>query len=177
MDFRYDAHGVMDKMVRPGRSTRVNDATNRLSERALALLRVAPSFEVMALIPSCLPAEAGEFVPRSRFHRYPVLGSAVVVDRALREEITSAVARGIEEPALVANCFIPRHGIRAADVYDSVDLVIYFECGQLQVDATGADPELGRWLTISTSPKAVLDRVLLEAGVPLGPTEFQRDRK
>jgi hypothetical protein len=99
-----------------------------------------------------------------------VLGAAVA-SRTLREEITTSVARGVEENrGLVANCFIPRHGIRAVGHADNCDLVICFECFQLQVFLTGAKPE---WLLISASPKGMLDRFLSGRGVPLEPDTAQ----
>ncbi len=150
----------------------VSQTINRLSDRAQAALREAESFEVLSLIPSLGPLSAGDpMLPWATFHQWPVLGTAAVASRTLRDEIITSVARGVEENrGLAANCFIPRHGIRAVGPGDSIDLVICFECFQLQVFIAGAKPE---WLLISTSPKVVLDRLLSGMGVTLEPDKAQ----
>jgi hypothetical protein len=152
----------------------MNQTNNRLSERAQAALRDAESFEVLALIPHRLPAGVGDPLPPARFYDYPVLGAAAVADRTRRDEIIASLVRGVEENALVTNCFVPRHGIRAVGPADGTDLVICFECGQLFVYFAGAGPDR-KWLTISRSPKPALDRVLSDAGVPLEPDPAQRE--
>jgi hypothetical protein len=110
-------------------------------------------------------------LPWTTFHQWPVLGTAAVASRILRDEIIRSVARGVEENrGLVANCFDPRHGIRAFGRGDGIDLVICFECFQLEVYIAGAKRE---WLLISRSPKELLDRHLSGMGVPLEPDRAQ----
>lgn len=141
-------------------------AVNRLSDQAQSLLRQAESLDVLALVPICVPVGTDiPVLPSERFHQYPVLGTAVIARRESQVEVYESSIRGVEEnKALAANCFLPRHGIRGVGPEGTVDLVICFECSQLYVYMGEAKPE---WLLISASPKAVLDRVLSDSGVPL----------
>jgi len=93
----------------------VSQPINRLSERAQAALWEAESFEVLSLMPIADPPGAGDpTLPLPTFHQWPVLGAVAVVSGTSRDEIVTAVALGVEENrGLVANCFNPRHGIRA----------------------------------------------------------------
>jgi hypothetical protein len=64
----------------------------------------------------------------------------------------------------VARCFDPRHGIRATSGETVADLVICFEC--LQIEAYVNDKHLQGALT-SASPQAFLNGVLRDAKIPL----------
>ena len=65
---------------------------------------------------------------------------------------------------MVAGCFNPRHGIRLIGGGETTDLVICFECLQVQVFVDGRRP--GGFLT-SASPQPAFDQVLLAAGIAL----------
>ena len=91
--------------------------------------------------------------------------AAAVESPAIRQELFAALERGIaENDGWAAACFIPRHGIRAIQGAELVELVVCFECAQVNIHAGG------KWLggvLITASPEPVLDQVLAAAGVPL----------
>jgi hypothetical protein len=65
----------------------------------------------------------------------------------------------------MAMCFIPRHGVHLVHQQEVVDLIICFECNQLQWWAAGR-----RGLLLTTgSPQPLLDRMLREGSAPLAP--------
>lgn len=59
-------------------------------------------------------------------------------------------------------CFNPRHGIRVSHNTKRTDFVICFECLQVKVHGEGQGDFL-----VSDFPKAIFDKVLRDAGVPL----------
>jgi hypothetical protein len=100
------------------------------------------------------------------FHSYPVLGKVEVTDPARRQEIIRALREGLApKDTPMARCFFPRHGVRAVEKDRTVDYIICFECSRIQIH------ENGQLKTIPTtgSPRAVLNRSLKEAGIPLTP--------
>ena len=80
--------------------------------------------------------------------------------------LVAALKKGVEEnDGTVANCFNPRHGIRATHEGNTVELVICFECLSMQA-YLGA--ERSGALT-TASPERTFDDVLRAAKVPLAP--------
>jgi hypothetical protein len=66
----------------------------------------------------------------------------------------------------MANCFDPRHGIRAKDKERTVDLVICFRCLQVAIFEQGKEQQT----VLTTSfPEPTFDAVLTKAKVPLAP--------
>lgn len=135
------------------------DVPNRLPDAIRDVLANADQFELLSLEPSAGPTrEAGHF------WGWRVLGS-VVVSAADRDALLSALEQGIaENGGWVAACFIPRHGIRAAQGGSSADLVVCFECAQVYLYPDG------KWsgsVLVTGTPQPVFDRVLSAAGVQL----------
>ena len=62
-----------------------------------------------------------------------------------------------------ALCFNPRHAIRAKKGNDTVELLICFECGQIQIRS----PWATNYLEITPDPAPTFNKVLKQAGVPL----------
>jgi hypothetical protein len=135
-------------------------AGSQIPEGARAALEEADQFELLSLDPNPQPEKSGD-----DFRGWKVLGRTPVGDSDTRKELVAALTKGAgESDGMVAGCFNPRHGIRATREGEAVDLVICFECLQVQVYA-GAG-RAGSFLT-TRSPQPVFDRVLREAGVPL----------
>lgn len=100
-----------------------------------------------------------------KFHGWRVLGQTTIDDKAVQKKLNGALDTGRRESdGSIASCFWPRHGIRVRHGGKEYDLVICFECAQVEVYEGGQRG--GDWLT-SHSPQAVLDEVLRSAGVPL----------
>jgi hypothetical protein len=141
------------------RHLRKKEKKQQLPERARSILEKADRFELFSLDPN-----APKLKPGQGFHGWKVLGKTPVKEKKVQEKIMSALARGIaEQRGAIADCFKPRHGIRAFRKKEKVDLVICFECYQVLVLG---DKEATKVLT-TRSPQPVFDRVLTRARVPL----------
>src|SRR5215471_6799008 len=94
------------------------------------------TFELYSLDPAKEDYDKG-------FHGYAVLGKTVVKDADVRKKMIASLYKAIaENDGTAADCFVPRHGIRATHKAQSVDV-------------------------LSCVPEALFDKVLKEAGVPL----------
>lgn len=98
----------------------------------------------------------------TRFHGYLILGQTVVTNRRTRVNVLRALYDGIGAAYHGAACFNPRHGIQATSGQRSLDLVICFECGNIE-EYGGR----GQGCHTTGSPQAILDRILTDANVPL----------
>jgi hypothetical protein len=134
---------------------------NELPAAARAVLAKGSHFELLSLDPDERNAKGA----KEKFHDWKVLGKTVVKSKAARRRILAAVLKGVaDHPRYAAKCFNPRHGIRATLDGRTVDLVICFEC--YQIEMFEGNEELGDALT-NRKPQPVLDKVLKAAGVPL----------
>jgi hypothetical protein len=135
-------------------------APSKLPERARAALEAPDHFELLSLD----PAGPRDGHPDD-FHGWKVLGRTPVEAAETRAELMAALEQGAREnTGTAAGCFNPRHGIRATRGGQTADLVICFECFQVQVYA--GDTRDGGFLT-TRSPQPVFDQVLRDAGLPL----------
>lgn len=101
--------------------------------------------------------------PIEVFHDFPVLGKVEIQSAVERATLLKALYAGISEnDGMAANCFFPRHGIRATLNGETVDQVICFECAQIETHAPH-----GKNVLTSASPQLVFDKTLQDAGVPL----------
>lgn len=134
---------------------------NKLPDAAKSLLDKAEQIELFSLDPS-----REEEKPKVEFHGWKVLGSTIIKDK-VKTKALEAVYAGIKESdGTAARCFIPRHGIRAQLDKKTVDLVICFECYQIQVFI---DDERPPTVLTARSPEPTLDQILKDAKVPLAP--------
>src|SRR5262245_45403967 len=101
----------------------------QLPKSAGSILKKAERSEHYSLDP-----HAPTLNPGKGFHGWKVLGKTLIKEKKVQEKIMSALARGIaEQRGAIADCFKPRHGIRAVLKKEKVDLVICFECFQVLV--------------------------------------------
>jgi hypothetical protein len=148
-------------LVTLGRAEDQPKKKNAIPAEARAILDKADSFELLSLDPS----PEGEV--KDGFHDWKVLGKTEVKDAETRKKLVSALAKGAEEnDGTVANCFNPRHGIRATHGKKTVELVICFECLQVKGYVDKGDKETANFLT-AKMPQPVFDKVLKDAGVKL----------
>src|SRR5262249_42133996 len=127
-----------------------------------AILDKAQQYELISLDPS----REGDDKDKDKFHGWKVLGQTAFKDADLRKKVLDALVKGIQEnDGIAAACFNPRHGLRAVHDGKTVDLVICFECLQVQVFVDGKKSGV---LT-SESPQPLLDMILKDAKVPLAP--------
>jgi hypothetical protein len=119
----------------------------------------ADEWELYSLFPDTRNTELSE-----RFGDWPVLGKTTVRDPAVRERLRRALAAATPryEAFNGANCFWPRHGVRATHAGRTVELAICFECQHIyQGD--------GEHSGVSPDAQPVFDAVLRDAGVRLAP--------
>jgi hypothetical protein len=128
-------------------------------------LESAASLELLSLNP-LQPLEAKS----DDFHHFRVLGKTSISDPATVRKIVTAFESGVSDyDGVPASCFNPRHGIRIDDGAHRTDLVICFECEQVEVfvDGIGLND-----LLISQSPRDVFDDTLKDAGIEPAPARF-----
>lgn len=119
----------------------------------------AKSLELYSLDPS-----HQEEVPKDNFHDWKILGKTSIEDAGQRKQLVSALQNGVAESfGAAAACFNPRHGIRALHEGKTVDLVICFECFQVQIYVGDEQDSV----LLTDSPQSVFDKLLSDAGVPL----------
>jgi len=135
-------------------------AQNRpLPASAVAILDKAETIELYSLDPS----SELEKLKDGGFRGWKVLGKTTV-SREMKATVLKSLYKGIaENKGKAAFCFIPRHAIRATHDGKTVDLVICFECYQIQV----FEGEQAGGVLVTRSPQPLLDKVLRDANVPL----------
>ena len=146
-------------------STRLEEA-NRvptiqgLPSELAEILRETEEWTIYALEPEMDgPVEDG-------FHGYAVRGQATIDSRSDRAQLSHALAQGIAgNQDMVAKCFLPRHGIRAAFGDRVYDLVICFECLQIHV-FDGGEERVANVLTTG-GPQRVFDHIYKAAGLSI----------
>lgn len=143
----------------------VSGCQQTFPDRAAGLLRNADTLLVFSLEPVAGPSD-----PKG-FHGWPVLGQ-VAVDKEDREAFVEAVIDGAaSNDSERALCFDPRHGIRAVSKTGTVDLVICFECSQVEVFYSGGSNE---YFIPNNSLHETLSKRLSKAGIPVAPTMSKR---
>lgn len=101
------------------------------------------------------------------FHGHQVLGSALLPDAETRRDLIKLVYQGLHDSHdMKARCFNPRHGISATRDGRTVELVICYECSQVDIHGPGAQEA-----QLDTSPKVEpeISRLFRSAGVTVQP--------
>ena len=101
--------------------------------------------------------------PKERFHDDPVLGKVEVTDPAKKAEIVAALGAGLQNDENWGECFWPRHAIRMELSGETTDYVICYQCKHVKISS----PSGQSTKPTDRSSRAVLNRYLKEAGVPL----------
>ena len=83
--------------------------------------------------------------------------TVVIADVAAKSELLDAFYAGVVEPAHMAGCFKPHHGIRAKHGGDQIEIKICFMCRNFRGSSRRGGRFSGR---IGTSPEATFNRVL-----------------
>ncbi len=102
------------------------------------------------------PKQTNTSTGKDNFNDYPVLSKIEVVDPKLQSELKSALIEGMNQNAIEAKCFNPRHGLRVSSGLKTIDVVICFECNKLEVHST----KRVNALSVSNSAEALFDRIL-----------------
>jgi hypothetical protein len=128
------------------------------------VLEGADQFILLSLDPKRLVDSQGV----DAFHEYRIVGQTLISDPNRRAELIASLYDGIAEGDDLARCFDPHHGIRAVQGKSTLDLVICFLCSQMRVYFTDSNTTVCRGSDIAGQPAATFDRIVREAGVPLG---------
>jgi hypothetical protein len=99
-----------------------------------------------------------------KFHDYIILGKTSVSKREDRDRLLAALYGAIGNGEMEA-CYNPRHAIHAELGGKSVDLVICFECLQIEVHDSLGD----HYTTISDAPRDLFNAALRSGGVDPAP--------
>jgi hypothetical protein len=139
---------------------------NRIPEVVERLFDKAEMFELFSLDPKLGSAKEGKGVKgKDYFYGWQVLGKTEVKGEAERKRLADALQSGAEDNhGAVEKCFIPRHGVRLKGGGKTVDLVICFECLQVEVFVDG---KREKGFLTSGEPQQAFDATLKTAGVPL----------
>ena len=137
-------------------------SSNEVPPFVLQTLQGSGTYELLSLDPNGLGKDQ---MSPDAFHGFRVLGRTTVTDKETRQALNDALQLGAKEnQGAVAACFNPRHGLHVISRGQVVDLVICFECAQVQAYNGGG--ERNNFL-VAASPQPVFDEVLTAAKVPL----------
>jgi len=96
------------------------------------------------------------------FNGYIVLGQARIDDARERRALVDSLCQGLaDSPREVELCFDPHHGLRIRKGSQNLDVVICFQCHQIQLN--GSSP----FIPISRSPQGVFDSAVQKAHLPV----------
>ena len=99
-----------------------------LPKASVDVLAHADTFEVYRLEPHT------EAPPEQTFLGNKIVARATVRDPKARDRIWNVVDQGVRSGGTRAKCFNPHHGIHAIRGTEIVDLVICYECGEVDVN-------------------------------------------
>jgi hypothetical protein len=126
------------------------------------LLGQSQRFILYSLHPHPMELDAHELQTKPTFHGYLILGQTQINNPTTKSDLLAALYDGLGKGDFLG-CFNPRHGIRAVRGNKTVDLVVCFQCLQIEI----YDERGKRTVTVSSSPKTIFNRVLSEAHVTL----------
>ena len=95
------------------------------------------------------------------FHNFPVAGKTEIDTVEHQKELKGAFVRGMAG-AKPANCFDPRHALRAELEGKTVDIAVSFECGKFIVYSGEAQSEGG---VRAENLEAPFNQILRNAGI------------
>jgi hypothetical protein len=101
-----------------------------------AILEEAPRITLYSLDPVAGPLFSFRRNAKPTFHGYRILGSLEISGDA-KTDLLGKLYTAIAEDGPPARCFNPRHGVRAAIGNRYVELVICFECRQIESYVNG----------------------------------------
>jgi len=99
--------------------------------------------------------------------RWKVLGRTKIDDADKRQQLIAALERGVaENDDGPADCFWPRHAFSTTHDGHRYDILVCFQCYQVEVYREGKKQSAYSFL-IGRSPQPLFDQILTDAGVPL----------
>lgn len=145
-----------------------------LPQAAKEILASADRFEVFAIEPAKKTDHKGPAAKQEEWlHGHKILAKTSVIDKEMRKKLLAAIEKGVADCGALeqAQCFIPHHGLRATAGKKMAELVICFRCRRI---AVSVDQKLVKTVGTKDAPRALLDRVLKNAGPSLPPRTKER---
>ena len=129
-------------------------------ESVQSVLENSDQMELISLDPSFLEKKEKE-----GFHGWKVLGKVSIKDAQSQKSVLATIEDGIaKHDGSVALCFNPRHGLHVTQEGKTVDLILCFECNQIQIFLDGERlPDI----LVGRKPQTLLDGLLKEGKIPL----------
>ena len=140
-----------------GRQRRINAA---FPPEVKLTLDKCDKFYLYSLQSERLPQTDLKTMPN--FHGYPILGQTRVRPTPQRADLLAALRDGLGKNSNCA-CFAPHYGVRVVRGNQTVDLLISFECEQMEIYGARG---LHR-ISVSSSATSVFNHTLAEYDVPL----------
>ena len=142
---------------------------SRLPHEIESILDRAESLELLSIDPTFLNLK--EQPPGVEvFHHYRVLGKTTIVDGTAKRDLIAALNRSIAESlGRGMKCFNPRHAIRAVYNGQTADLLICFQCENLEIHLNGTQLPMKE---ISRAEQPVFDHVLTGANIALASRDY-----
>lgn len=127
----------------------------RLPKRTRDLLQLASRLEVFEIEP-CLASFTLRPLESDKFLGCKVIRSSVVTDPEEKEQLLNVLLQAISSAGSGMACFTPRHGVRAVNNADRIEMIICFECenfrGVSTVESFGG--------ALSTAPEGLFEQIL-----------------
>jgi hypothetical protein len=96
------------------------------------------------------------------FNGYLILGQALIDHASERRALVDSLRHGLTDSSrMVELCFDPRHGLRIRKGSQNLDVIICFQCHQIQLNGNS------EFIPISRSPQGVFDSALQKAHLPI----------
>jgi hypothetical protein len=125
--------------------------------------RILDNAEQLELFSIGIPRADAPALTTDTFQTCTLLGRAQIDDNNEREELLNALYKGIQESTGPAICFEPGFGLRGTADGDTVELLICFECLQIEITFRGHK----QMVSTSSSPLETFNTALRRAGAPL----------
>ena len=142
-----------------------------LPQRAHQILEQSPQLTLLSLDPGADYDSVVGSKPLPMFHGHMILGQTVIRDSAAKSALLASFYDGFVTPPdprgfkqIGLGCFNPRHGIRAKLNGKTVDLLICFECRQIE---TYMNDKVVAHKNMNTAPAEKFNEILTAAGAPL----------
>lgn len=153
--------GMFLAMALAGCASRESQLQKAFSTEGRWILEAPESMEFFTLKPSY---EGLAVPPPGTMHGHTILGQTMIVDAALRRQLVEALVDAVtRDNDLASGCvFSPRHALRLTRGGKVADVLICFECRDLQTHLAG---KIVGTTTINASSQALFERVARDAGL------------
>ena len=131
----------------------------------VSLIQEAESIELFALDAYTRDNDPEHFdkhaISASKFHGQSIYGSHVFSDLASIARIKKAIFDSTQADIHPAACFWPRHGLRFLSGPKRLDLVICFQCHQMEIYTSTGDEAA----TVMSAGESTLNSLLAQQGI------------